>query len=155
MFFCSTCFFTLGFVLSNNWWNELALLIAQLLFFIGDRYQNIRILDSSLVVLLCTAISGILMGAQPALMIAAAACVFFIWDMSRQQHFMKNKTDDHTTWAFENNHTKMLAISVGSGLFVSEASFLLQITIPFGLIFFIVSGVLFCLFKFFQLIKNS
>jgi Ca2+/Na+ antiporter len=154
MFFSSSCFFNVGFVLSHSWWNELALLIALILFFVGDHYRNLRILDLNLVILLCISVSGILMGAEPALMIAAAACALFIWDMSRQQYVLKEKTDDHAVQAFENYHTKMLAISVGSGLFIAEASLLIRVTIPFGVIFLIVSGVLFCLFKFFQLIKN-
>jgi hypothetical protein len=155
MFFCSTCFFIVGFLLSHSWWNELALLVALMLFLFGDHYRNLRILDLSLVALLCIAVSGILMGVQPALMIAGAACVMFIWDMSRQQHFVKQKTNDHAVQAFENNHTKMLAVSVGSGLFFAEAGLLLQITIPFAVVFLVVAGVSFCLFKFFQLNKNS
>jgi hypothetical protein len=153
--FCSTCFFTVGFALLNFWWNELVMLISVVLFIIGDHNRNHRILDLSLVALLCVATAGIFMGVQPALMIAATTCVFFIWDMSRYHYFSQKKINDNTDQTYENNHTKMLFLSVGSGLLVAEACLLLRLTVPFGVVFLIVVVVLFSLFKFIQLIKNS
>ncbi|MEN6435947.1 MAG: hypothetical protein ABFD58_09035 [Anaerolineaceae bacterium] len=147
--------FGIGFALTEYWWVDLIVLLVIAFIWAGKHFQIQWLGDVALVCFSCIAIAGIFMGVRSALMIAGAASSLICWELNRQVPMLHNKNNSLATLSFENCRFKILCLSVGTGLLIAEISLLLNFKLSFGVMFLIVAVILYSLFKFIQLLKNS
>jgi hypothetical protein len=147
--------FGVGFALTEYWWVDLIVLLVISFIWAGKHFQIQWLGDVALVCFSGVAIAGIFMGVRSALMIAGAACSLICWELNRHKPMLHNKNNSLATLLFENYRIKILCLSVGTGLLIAEISLLLNFKLSFGVMFLIVAVILYSLFKFIQLLKNS
>lgn len=155
MLFCMMSSFGIGFALTEYWWVDLIVLLVVAFIWAGNHFQIQWLGDVALVCFSCIAIAGLFMGVRSALMIAGAACSLICWELNRHEPMLHNKSNSLATLSFENYRFKMLCLSVGTGLLIAEISLLLIFKLSFGVMFLIVAVILYSLYKFIQLLKNS
>lgn len=104
-----------------------------------------------LVLLICGAVTGVLSGISAALMIALAALALIIWEYMEQVAF-RPREDHHSAHHFSNSaHIRLLAATIGISLVLAEGGLLVQLSLPFGIIFLAAILILFSFYRFSRL----
>lgn len=142
----------LAFGLTRLWWGGLVLAVMVTLWFFTRRYAWVPSL--LLVIYIFLAGLGLLNGASPYLLAAGVTTALAAWELSAYRESPPGETLADYAGLFEKRRRVLLGISLGLGLLAAEAGLLLAFPIPFAGMVLIVLGTLFCLFRFYVLIKN-
>jgi hypothetical protein len=100
------------------------------------------------------AAGGVLVGKNAAWLVAAAAAALAGWELAGQREYRPGAYPRIQAALADRSHLRLLAVVIIAGLVCAEAGLFLQISIPFWGMFFAGLLILFCLYRFFQVIKQ-
>jgi hypothetical protein len=137
-------------------WIILPAASALLLVWWGSQWQGWRWLSALLLVLdVCAAAGGVLLGKNAAWLIAGVTTALAGWELAGQRQCQSRSTADVRYAVSRWSHFRLLAVVIALGLVFAEGGLFLRVSIPFWGIFFAGLLILFSLYRFFQAINHE
>ena len=142
-----------GFALAHLWQGVLLLSLLIGLLWIFEKHGWNWIHHTVFGIEMSFAVGGVILGAPSYLMIAGAVASLAAWDLSDFNSSHSQSELHPLMTRFQQKRGKLLGLSLASGLLIAEIGLFIKIKLPFVVVLFIGSLVLFCLYKIIRFVK--
>ena len=145
---------TIGYSMKHLWWGIILVLLSLVILWVGEKYHLHWVNYVVFGIQLCLAVSGALLGLPAYLMIASVVTALGSWDLSDLQNNPHQSAQHQLIMDFQLHRIRLLGLTIFVGLVISEFGLLINMSLPFAVLFFIGLMVLFCLYRLFKLLKR-
>ncbi len=150
---CVTCLAT-GFGIAGQWIGAIIVFVSGVAWFFVEKYPASGLALICLLVSICLAVIGCLVGSPPVLMIFGSGFALAAWDLLNLDHEMGSNPPGEQTRRYENRHLQSLALAIGSGLAVAVLGNGIRLQIPFVLLVICIGLAIFSLDRIWDNIKK-
>jgi hypothetical protein len=133
------------------WWVGLLLAIVYAAWFLLQKRRLAWLNTTVFLAGLAAGAFAIHLGASPYLAIAGVVFAAAAWEIADGS----GEAEPGSESAFEKKRLLLLGLTLGSGLALSAAGLLVSARLPFFVLLLAIIVILFCLFRFFQLIQRK
>jgi hypothetical protein len=127
-----------GYGIAGKWIGTVIAIITGLAWLLARKYPDSGLPVICLVVSVCLAVAGRLMGSPPLLMICGSGFALAVWDLVFLDKALGRVSSGIQTRQYERKHLQSLALALGTGLFVAFLGRLLNFQIPFVIMLLLV-----------------
>ena len=150
----STLCLTVGYWIAGNWIGVVIVIITSLVWLLARKYPSSGLPFICLVVSVCLAAVGCLIGSPSWLMICGSGFSLAIWDLILLDDALGINSSGILTKQYENKHLQSLALALGCGLLVAFIGRLLNFQIPFVIMMLFIALVIFGLERIWNIVKK-
>jgi len=143
-----------GFGMAKIWLGVIIILIMIPYWWLTRHFQRKIYSWLTLVIFVGIAACGLLSNASSYIMVAGVSSALACWELEDQLPKSMISSIPSVTSSCEKYHSRILAITIVTGLIVAEAGLFLKLTLPFGVVFLVEILVLFCIFQLFHYSKE-
>lgn len=133
----------IGYGIVGHWIGAVIAFLTGLAWLFARKYPSSRL---SLICFLASvglALTGLLTGSSPLLMISGSGFALATWDLILLDTALGSNMFGEQTKRYENRHLQLLGLTLGSGIFVAFIERFLHFQIPFALLVFFVGIAVF------------
>ena len=128
-----------GYAIAGKWVGTVIAIITGLAWLLARKYPASSLPFICLLMSVCLAVVGQLIGSPPVLMICGSGVALAVWDLLFLDHALGKCLFGEQTRRFEDKHLQSLAIALGAGLLVAFLGRLLNLQTPFVILMFFVA----------------
>ena len=144
-----------GYGIAGQWIGKVMAIMTGLAWLLARKYPASGLPLICLLVSICLAVVGRLIGSPPVLMICGSGVALAVWDLLFLDHALGGRSFGEQTRRFENKHLQSLVIALGSGLLVAFLGRLLNLQTPFVILMLFVALAAFGLDRIWSYIKKG
>jgi hypothetical protein len=150
----STLCLTVGYGIAEKWIGVVIAIITGLIWLLARKYPDSGLPVICLVVSVCLAVVGLLIGSPPLLMICGSGFALAVWDLVFLNNALGRVPSGVQTIQYERRHLQSLALALGSGLLVAFLGRLFNLQFPFLILMLFVAFIIFGLDRTYGYIKK-
>ena len=128
-----------GYIIAGQWIGAVIAIIIGSAWLLAKKYPDSSLLFICLLLSVCLAVAGRLIGSPPLLMICSSGAALVVWDLLFLDRALGKRTLEEQTRRFEHQHLQSLMIAVGVGLLMAFFGRLLNLQLPFAILIFFVA----------------
>ena len=102
-----------GYIIAGQWIGAVIAIIIGSAWLLAKKYPNSSLLFICLLLSVCLAVAGRLIGSPPLLMICSSGAALVVWDLLFLDRALGKRTLEEQTRRFEHQHLQSLMIAVG------------------------------------------
>jgi hypothetical protein len=144
----------IGYGIAGGWIGAVTAIVTGLAWLPARKYPDSGLPLICLIVSVCLAVAGQLIGSPPLLMICGAGLALAVWDLLLLDSALRNNSFGEHTKQYESKHLQSLALALGIGLCVASLGRLLNLRIPFVLLMLFIVLILFGLDRVWSYLKK-
>lgn len=145
---------TIGYGIAGKWISAAIAIITGLAWLPARKYPTSGLPFICLVMSVCLAVVGRLVGSPPLLMICGSAFALAVWDLIFLNDSLSGNLLEAQTRQYESKHLQSLALALGFGLLMAFLGRLLNLQAPFVVVVLFVAMVIFGLDRAYGYIKK-
>jgi hypothetical protein len=132
-----------GFGFDRQWIGAAIAIVSGLAWLPARKYPLSSLPHICLIASVSLAVTGLLTGTPPLLMICGSAFALAVWDLILLDGTLGTNSSGEQTERYENKHLQSLALSLGAGLLAASLGGVLHLQVPFVAMMLFVALVIF------------
>ena len=150
----ATICLSLGYGIEGRWRGLLVALVLPFLWIFIRNRKNQWLPTVLLILYIGTAVTGLVIGCEPLLMISSVTPALGMWDVAQFQHRTKDNENPALVELLEREHFRSFGLALGAGFFLSVLGLVIRVQLPFGVIVLFTLITLIGLHRLYKLVNN-